>query len=78
MQTVSVVPSPIRGDQAKIEFQGIGQRRDTFSASRVFADDNCFSPAKDIVPDPPGDQWFGMQVVNWLAEESLTWRSLRS
>ena len=70
------ISSAISSDESEVELQNIGQGCNPFRSARVLAHDNGIAPAKYILLYPASDQRFCMEIVDRLAEETLTRWSL--
>ncbi len=70
-------PPTICGDKSEVELQIVCQRCHTFCSTRIFADHNCFLPSIHICSYPSCDEWFRMEIVDWLSKESLAGRSVQ-
>ena len=72
------LPPRLGRDQAEVKLEGICEACDSFFPAWILADYHSFLPVLYVGSYPSCNQRFCVEVVDWLAEETLRGQALNS
>jgi hypothetical protein len=69
--------TPVGRDNAKAKLQGIRQGRDSLRTAGILTNNNGIFPIGHVYAYPPGEEWFGNEIIDGTLEKALHLRGVQ-